>query len=45
VLLSTAEPERFEISPVLALIFDADQVATVREAIDRLLDEQQEGSR
>jgi hypothetical protein len=45
VLLSTAEPDRFEISPVLALIFDADQVATVREAIDRLLDEQQEGSR
>lgn len=38
VLLSTAEEDRFEISPVLALIFDADEVATVREAIDRLLD-------
>ncbi len=39
VLLSTAEPDRFEISPVLALIFDADEVATVRGAIDRLLDD------
>lgn len=36
VLLSTAEEERFEISPVLALIFDANEVSTVRQAIDRL---------
>lgn len=39
VLLPTAEEDRFEISPVLALIFDADEVATVRDAIERLLDE------
>lgn len=45
VLLPTAEEDRFEISPVLALIFDADEVSTVRDAIDRLLgDSHQDGT-
>lgn len=38
VLLRTAETDRYEISPVLALIFDADQVGRVRTAIDRMID-------
>ncbi|GAB3706493.1 DUF4194 domain-containing protein [Mariniluteicoccus flavus] len=37
VLLGTAEDERFEISPVLALVFDAEQVQAVTEEIHSLV--------
>ncbi|MCL2654696.1 MAG: DUF4194 domain-containing protein [Coriobacteriia bacterium] len=40
VLLSTPESDRFEISPVLRLVFDADQVLAVTKELKRLLAEQ-----
>ena len=39
VLLSTAEDDRFEISPILRLVFDADQVIAVTKEIERMLGE------
>ncbi|MDR2957038.1 MAG: DUF4194 domain-containing protein [Coriobacteriales bacterium] len=39
VLLPTVEVNRYEISPILRLIFDADQVLTVTKEISRLIDE------
>lgn len=38
VLLRTAEDDRFEISPILRLVFDADQVLAVTREIRRLVD-------
>ncbi|HHV21339.1 MAG TPA: DUF4194 domain-containing protein [Propionibacterium sp.] len=38
ILLGTAEEDRFEISPVLALVFTADEVLSVTAELKRLLD-------
>ncbi len=37
VLLSTAEDTRFEISPILTLVFDVEQVAAVTAEIEALV--------
>jgi hypothetical protein len=37
VLLSTAEDDRFEVSPILRLVFDADQVIVATKEIRRLI--------
>lgn len=39
ILLGTGEDDRFEISPVLALVFNADEVLSVTAELKRLLDE------
>lgn len=39
ILLGTGEEDRFEISPVLALVFTADEVLAVTAELKRLLDE------
>jgi hypothetical protein len=45
VLLPTAEEDRFEVSPILRLVFNADQVIAVTKEIKRFIDEEAEGQR
>jgi hypothetical protein len=44
VLLPTAEDDRFEVSPILRLVFDADQVIAVTREVRRLLAENDDGT-
>jgi hypothetical protein len=44
VLLLTAEDDRFEVSPVLRLVFDADQVIAVTREVRRLIAESAESA-
>lgn len=39
VLLTTSEAERFEVSPILAIVFDADEVAAVTREVQGLREE------
>lgn len=39
VLLATSEPERFEVSPILAVVFDSAEVAAVTQEVRALADE------
>lgn len=39
VLLATSEAERFEVSPILAIVFDADEVTAVTREVQGLRDE------